>query len=196
MEKFETLQGVVLPLDKVNIDTDQILPARYLQKPRANNFGDYLFKDVRHDGNGLLRPEFVMNQAAYVGAQIMLANDNFGCGSSREHAVWAIYDGGFRAVIAPSFGDIFFNNALKNGLLPIRLAKSEVMRLFSIAQQNPLTQVVIDLVAQTVVASPDFCVCFEIDNFSKRFFLEGIDELGYTLSLLPQIEAFERKQLS
>ena len=196
MEKFETLQGVVLPLDKVNIDTDQILPARYLQKPRANNFGDYLFKDVRHDGNGLLRPEFVMNQAAYVGAQIMLANDNFGCGSSREHAVWAIYDRGFRAVIAPSFGDIFFNNALKNGLLPIRLAKSEVMRLFSIAQQNPLTQVVIDLVAQTVVASPDFCVCFEIDNFSKRFFLEGIDELGYTLSLLPQIEAFERKQLS
>jgi len=196
MEKFETLQGVVLPLDKVNIDTDQILPARYLQKPRANNFGDYLFKDVRHDGNGLLRPEFVLNQAAYVGAQIMLANDNFGCGSSREHAVWAIYDGGFRAVIAPSFGDIFFNNALKNGLLPIRLAKSEVMRLFSLAQQNPETQVVIDLVAQTVVASPDFCVCFEIDNFSKRFFLEGIDELGYTLSLLPQIEAFERKQLS
>jgi 3-isopropylmalate/(R)-2-methylmalate dehydratase small subunit len=196
MEKFETLQGVVLPLDKVNIDTDQILPARYLQKPRANNFGDYLFKDVRHDGNGLLRPEFVLNQAAYVGAQIMLANDNFGCGSSREHAVWAIYDGGFRAVIAPSFGDIFFNNALKNGLLPIRLAKSEVMSLFSLAQQNPVTQVVIDLVAQTVVASPDFCVCFEIDNFSKRFFLEGIDELGYTLSLLPQIEAFERKQLS
>ena len=196
MEKFETLQGVVLPLDKVNIDTDQILPARYLQKPRANNFGDYLFKDVRHDGNGLLRPEFVLNQAAYVGAQIMLANDNFGCGSSREHAVWAIYDGGFRAVIAPSFGDIFFNNALKNGLLPIRLAKSEVMSLFSLAQQNPVAQVVIDLVAQTVVASPDFCVCFEIDNFSKRFFLEGIDELGYTLSLLPQIEAFERKQLS
>ena len=196
MEKFETLQGVVLPLDKVNIDTDQILPARYLQKPRANNFGDYLFKDVRHDGNGLLRPEFALNQAAYVGAQIMLANDNFGCGSSREHAVWAIYDGGFRAVIAPSFGDIFFNNALKNGLLPIRLAKSEVMRLFSLAQQNPETQVVIDLVAQTVVASPDFCVCFEIDNFSKRCFLEGIDELGYTLSLLPQIEAFESKLLS
>jgi len=196
MEKFETLQGVVLPLDKVNIDTDQILPARYLQKPRANNFGDYLFKDVRHDGNGLLRPEFVLNQAAYVGAQIMLANDNFGCGSSREHAVWAIYDGGFRAVIAPSFGDIFFNNSLKNGLLPIRLAKSEVMSLFSLAQQNPETQVVIDLVAQTVVASPDFCVRFEIDNFSKRCFLEGIDELGYTLSLLPQIEAFERKQLS
>ena len=196
MEKFETLRGVMLPLDKVNIDTDQILPARYLQKPRANNFGDYLFKDVRNDGQGLLRPEFVLNQAKYVGAQIMLANDNFGCGSSREHAVWAIYDGGFRAVIAPSFGDIFFNNALKNGLLPIRLAKSEVMSLFSLAQQNPDTQVVIDLVAQTVVASPDFCAGFEIDQFSKQCFLEGLDELGYTLSLLPQIEAFEKKQLT
>jgi len=196
MEKFETLRGVMLPLDKVNIDTDQILPARYLQKPRANNFGDYLFKDVRHDDQGLLRPEFVLNQATYVGVQIMLANDNFGCGSSREHAVWAIYDGGFRAVIAPSFGDIFFNNALKNGLLPIRLAKSEVMSLFSLAQKNPESQVVIDLAAQTVVASPDFSASFEIDQFSKQCFLEGIDELGYTLSLLSQIEAFERKQLS
>jgi 3-isopropylmalate/(R)-2-methylmalate dehydratase small subunit len=196
MEKFETLRGVMLPLDKVNIDTDQILPARYLQKPRANNFGDYLFKDVRHDDQGLLRPEFVLNQATYVGVQIMLANDNFGCGSSREHAVWAIYDGGFRAVIAPSFGDIFFNNALKNGLLPIRLAKSEVMSLFSLAQKNPESQVVIDLAAQTVVASPDFSVSFEIDQFSKQCFLEGIDELGYTLSLLSQIEAFEKKQLT
>jgi 3-isopropylmalate/(R)-2-methylmalate dehydratase small subunit len=196
MEKFETLRGVMLPLDKVNIDTDQILPARYLQKPRANNFGDYLFKDVRHDDQGLLRPEFVLNQATYVGVQIMLANDNFGCGSSREHAVWAIYDGGFRAVIAPSFGDIFFNNALKNGLLPIRLAKSEVMSLFSLAQKNPESQVVIDLAAQTVVASPDFSASFEIDQFSKQCFLEGIDELGYTLSLLSQIEAFEKKQLT
>ena len=196
MEKFETLRGVMLPLDKVNIDTDQILPARYLQKPRANNFGDYLFKDVRHDDQGLLRPEFVLNQATYVGVQIMLANDNFGCGSSREHAVWAIYDGGFRAVIAPSFGDIFFNNALKNGLLPIRLAKSEVMSLFSLAQKNPESQVVIDLAAQSVVASPDFSASFEIDQFSKQCFLEGIDELGYTLSLLSQIEAFEKKQLT
>ena len=196
MEKFETLRGVMLPLDKVNIDTDQILPARYLQKPRANNFGDYLLKDVRHDDQGLLRPEFVLNQATYVGVQIMLANDNFGCGSSREHAVWAIYDGGFRAVIAPSFGDIFFNNALKNGLLPIRLAKSEVMSLFSLAQKNPESQVVIDLAAQTVVASPNFSASFEIDQFSKQCFLEGIDELGYTLSLLPQIEAFEKKQLT
>jgi 3-isopropylmalate/(R)-2-methylmalate dehydratase small subunit len=196
MEKFKTLLSLMLPLDKVNIDTDQILPARYLQKPRANNFGDYLFQDVRHDGNGLRRPEFVLNQTRYAGAQIMLGNDNFGCGSSREHAVWAIHDGGFRAVIAPSFGDIFFNNALKNGLLPIRLARSDVEKLFALIQQNPGTPVGIDLAEQTVVANTAFRATFEIDSFSKQCLLEGIDELGYTLSLLPHIEAFERKQLS
>ena len=196
MEKFETLQSLILPLDKVNIDTDQILPARYLQKPRANNFGNYLFQDVRHDENGLRRPEFVLNQDQYAGAKILLAKDNFGCGSSREHAVWALYDGGFRAVIAPSFGDIFFNNALKNGLLPIRLGQSDVSQLFNLIQQNAGMKVVIDLLAQLVVADSVFEANFEIDKFSKQCFLEGLDELGYTLSLLPQIEAFERKQLS
>lgn len=184
------------PLDKVNIDTDQILPARYLQKPRANNFGDYLFQDVRHDKDGSLRPEFVLNQSPYAGAKIILANDNFGCGSSREHAVWAIYDGGFRAVIAPSFGDIFFNNSLKNGLLPIRLVKSDVLQLLALAHQHPGTTAEIDLVQQTVVVSTGFCVTFEIDSFSKQCFLEGLDELSYTLSQLPQIEAFERKHSS
>jgi len=196
MEKFETLQSLMLPLDKVNIDTDQILPARYLQKPRADNFGNYLFQDVRHDENGLKRPEFVLNQDQYAGAKIVLAKDNFGCGSSREHAVWALYDGGFRAVIAPSFGDIFFNNALKNGLLPIRLGQSDVSQLFSLTQQNAGTKVVIDLLAQTVVANSVFKASFEIDKFSKQCFLEGLDELGYTLSLLPQIEAFEKKRFS
>jgi 3-isopropylmalate/(R)-2-methylmalate dehydratase small subunit len=196
MEKFETLQSLMLPLDKVNIDTDQILPARYLQKPRANNFGNYLFQDVRHDENGLKRPEFVLNQDQYAGAKIVLAKDNFGCGSSREHAVWALYDGGFRAVIAPSFGDIFFNNALKNGLLPIRLGQSDVSQLFSLTQQNAGTKVVIDLLAQTVMANSVFKASFEIDKFSKQCFLEGLDELGYTLSLLPQIEAFEKKRFS
>jgi 3-isopropylmalate/(R)-2-methylmalate dehydratase small subunit len=196
MEKFETLQSLILPLDKVNIDTDQILPARYLQKPRANNFGNYLFQDVRCDENGLKRPEFVLNQDQYAGAKILLAKDNFGCGSSREHAVWALYDGGFRAVIAPSFGDIFFNNALKNGLLPIRLGHSDVTQLFSLIQQNAGMKVVIDLLAQLVIADSVFEASFEIDKFSKQCFLEGLDELGYTLSLLPQIEAFEKKRFS
>jgi 3-isopropylmalate/(R)-2-methylmalate dehydratase small subunit len=196
MEKFKTLHSVMMPLDKVNIDTDQILPARYLQKPRANNFGAYLFKDVRQDGNGSLKPEFVLNQAQYVDAKIMIAKDNFGCGSSREHAVWAIYDAGFRAVIAPSFGDIFFNNALKNGLLPIRLSSSDVVTLFNLTRQYSESPVAIDLAAQTVLANPDFSASFEIDSFSKQCFLEGLDELGYTLSLLPQIEAFEKKLTS
>jgi 3-isopropylmalate/(R)-2-methylmalate dehydratase small subunit len=196
MEKFKTLHSVMMPLDKVNIDTDQILPARYLQKPRANNFGAYLFKDVRHDSNGSLKPEFVLNQAQYIDAKIMLAKDNFGCGSSREHAVWAIYDAGFRVVIAPSFGDIFFNNALKNGLLPIRLSTSDVVTLFNLTQQNSASPVVIDLAAQTVLANPDFSAAFEIDSFSKQCFLEGLDELGYTLGLLPQIEAFEKTLIS
>jgi len=196
MEKFKTLQSVMMPLDKVNIDTDQILPARYLQKPRANNFGEYLFKDVRHDGNGSLKPEFVLNQAQYINAKIMLAKDNFGCGSSREHAVWAIYDAGFRVVIAPRFGDIFFNNALKNGLLPIRLSSSDVAKLFNLTQQNSASPVVINLASQNVLANPDFSAAFEIDSFSKQCFLEGLDELGYTLGLLPQIEAFEKKLTS
>jgi 3-isopropylmalate/(R)-2-methylmalate dehydratase small subunit len=196
MEKFKTLHSVMMPLDKVNIDTDQILPARYLQKPRANNFGEYLFKDVRHNSNGSLKPEFVLNQAQYVNAKIMLAKDNFGCGSSREHAVWAIYDAGFRVVIAPSFGDIFFNNALKNGLLPIRLSSSDVVTLFNLTQHNSTIRVVIDLAAQNVLANPDFSAGFEIDSFSKQCFLEGLDELGYTLGLLPQIEAFEKTLIS
>ena len=196
MEKFETLQSLMLPLDKVNIDTDQILPARFLQKPRANNFGNYLFQDIRHDENGLKRPEFVLNQDKYAGAKILIAKDNFGCGSSREHAVWAIFDAGFRVVIAPSFGDIFFNNALKNGLLPIRLTQPEVSQLFSLNHQNSETKVMIDLVQQIVVVDSVFRASFEIDKFSKQCFLEGLDELGYTLSLLSKIEAFEKKILS
>jgi 3-isopropylmalate/(R)-2-methylmalate dehydratase small subunit len=196
MEKFETLQSLMLPLDKVNIDTDQILPARFLQKPRANNFGNYLFQDIRHDENGLKRPEFVLNQDKYAGAKILISKDNFGCGSSREHAVWAIFDAGFRVVIAPSFGDIFFNNALKNGLLPIRLTQPEVSQLFSLNHQNSDTKVMIDLVQQIVVVDSVFRASFEIDKFSKQCFLEGLDELGYTLSLLSKIEAFEKKTLS
>ena len=196
MEKFETLQSLMLPLDKVNIDTDQILPARFLQKPRANNFGNYLFQDIRHDENGLKRPEFVLNQDKYAGAKILIAKDNFGCGSSREHAVWAIFDAGFRVVIAPSFGDIFFNNALKNGLLPIRLTQPEVSQLFSLNHQNSETKAMIDLVQQIVVVDSVFRASFEIDKFSKQCFLEGLDELGYTLSLLSKIEAFEKKILS
>lgn len=194
MEKFQTLHSVMLPLDMANIDTDQILPARFLQKPRANDFGAYLFTDVRHDGKGQRRPEFVLNQPQFAKARIMLARDNFGCGSSREHAVWAIFDGQFRVVIAPSFGDIFFNNALKNGLLPIRLNPAQIQQLFELVQHNPQTVCQIDLVQQMILVDTVFSATFEINAFSKHCLLEGLDELGYTLKLLPQIEAFEKSR--
>jgi 3-isopropylmalate/(R)-2-methylmalate dehydratase small subunit len=194
MEKFQTLHSVMLPLDMANIDTDQILPARFLQKPRANDFGAYLFTDVRHDGKGQRRPEFVLNQPQFAKARIMLARDNFGCGSSREHAVWAIFDGQFRVVIAPSFGDIFFNNALKNGLLPIRLNPAQIQQLFELVQHDPQTVCQIDLVQQMILVGTVFSATFEINAFSKHCLLEGLDELGYTLKLLPQIEAFEKSR--
>lgn len=194
MEKFQTLHSVMLPLDMANIDTDQILPARFLQKPRANDFGAYLFTDVRHDGKGQRRPEFVLNQPQFAKARIMLARDNFGCGSSREHAVWAIFDGQFRVVIAPSFGDIFFNNALKNGLLPIRLNPAQIQQLFELVQHDPQTVCQIDLVQQMILVDTVFSATFEINAFSKHCLLEGLDELGYTLKLLPQIEAFEKSR--
>ncbi len=194
MEKFQTLHSVMLPLDMANIDTDQILPARFLQKPRANDFGAYLFTDVRHDGKGQRRPEFVLNQPQFAKARIMLARDNFGCGSSREHAVWAIFDGQFRVVIAPSFGDIFFNNALKNGLLPIRLNPAQIQQLFELVQHDPQTVCQIDLVQQMILIGTVFSATFEINAFSKHCLLEGLDELGYTLKLLPQIEAFEKSR--
>jgi len=153
-----------------NIDTDQIIPARFLQKPRKGGFGQYLFHDLAED------PGFILNQPAYRDAQVLVAGKNFGCGSSRENAVWALFDYGFRVVIAPSFGDIFFNNCLKNGLLPIVL-------------DTPLGEKVkVDLESQTVNGHH-----FEIDPFAKHCLLNGIDELDYTLSLMKEITAFEQE---
>ncbi len=192
MERYQKLDAVAVPLDSSNIDTDQILPARYLQKPRANDFGDYLFKDVRHDSQGQKQPDFPLNQAIYANAKIILAGANFGCGSSREHAVWALYDGQFRAVIAPSFGDIFYNNALKNGLLPIRLSSAVVSKWMLDLKASPGEHVQVDLSAQNVLGPDGLQVHFELDSFSKHCLLEGVDELGYTLGLLAQIRTFER----
>src|SRR5580704_587226 len=170
MQRFTTLESVAVPMPQSNIDTDQIIPARFLQKLRKDGFGQYLFHDLAED------PAFVLNQPAYKGAQILVAGKNFGCGSSRENAVWALFDHGFRVVIAPSFGDIFFNNCLKNGLLPIALKLNVV----------PRQKLKVDLESQTVEGHP-----FEIDPFAKHCLLNGIDELDYTLSLMKQITAFE-----
>jgi 3-isopropylmalate/(R)-2-methylmalate dehydratase small subunit len=196
MQAFTQLDAVAAPLARINVDTDQIVPALYLQKPRAADFGAFLFRDVRHDAQGARRAEFPLNDPAYAQARILVAGRNFGCGSSREHAVWALVDGGFRAVIAPSFGDIFFSNALKNGLLPVRLPEARVEALLDLLQREPGAHLRIDLAAQRVHASDGGCDAFEIDPFARHCLLEGLDELDYTLGQSARIEAFERERAS
>ncbi len=192
MEAFTTLDAVAVPLARANVDTDQISPALYLQKPRSDDFGRYLFHDVRRDAHGALRPDFVLNDALYRGARILVAGRNFGCGSSREHAVWALFDGGFRAVVAPSFGDIFHANALKNGLLPVGLPEPVVQSLLAELQAAPGTRLRVDLRAQTVISPGGGAAAFDIDAFSRHCLLEGMDELDYTLAQGERIDTFER----
>ena len=191
MEAFRTLDAVMLPLVQANVDTDQILPARYLQKPRSAKFDEFLFRDLRYRKDGSENPNFALNQSAYRAARIVVAGDNFACGSSREHAVWALYDYGFRVAIAPSFGDIFFNNALKNGLLPIVLPPGAVAALLASASAIPGARITVDLAAQTVTAPDGAVHAFSIDKFSKHCLLEGLDEIDYTLSQAAHIAAYE-----
>lgn len=193
MKKFRQLEAVAVPLSGVNIDTDQILPARYLQKPRANNFGEYLFHDVRRDPQGSPRADFPLNAPVYAGAHILVAGRNFGCGSSREQAVWALFDGGFRAVVAPSFGDIFFSNSLKNGLLPVVLPEDLVDRLQAALRKSPGASVRIDLAEQTVAGPGIPATKFPIDAFSRHCLLEGMDEIDYTLSQSALIRIYESR---
>lgn len=191
MEAFNRLDAVAVPLDRANVDTDQIVPALYLQKPRSDNFGNYLFHDVRRDAHGMRRPDFVLNAPAYAQARILVAGSNFGCGSSREHAVWALHDGGFRAVVAPSFGDIFHTNALKNGLLPVRLPEPVVQRLLGQLRAAPGAHIQVDLRAQTVTGPDGATEPFAIDPFPRHCLLEGLDEIDYTLTQRHLIEAYE-----
>ena len=194
MKPFEFLDSQAVPIPQANIDTDQVLPARYLQKPRSDDFGPYLFRDLRFRKDGSEEPGFVLNQAPYRNGKILIARRNFGCGSSREHAVWALYDYGFRAVIAPSFGDIFASNALKNGLLPVVLPEAAVAELLEITLKQPGSRVKLDLTAQTVVASNSVTYGFAVDPFSKHCLINGLDELDYTLSQAQHIVEFERRQ--
>lgn len=186
MEAFTRLDAVAAPLERANVDTDQIVPALYLQKPRSDNFGEYLFHDVRRSGR------FVLDEPAYAQARILVAGPNFGCGSSREHAVWALHDGGFRAVIAPSFGDIFHTNALKNGLLPVRLPAPLVQRWLAELQAAPGARMQVDLQARTVTGPKGDAEPFAIDPFPRHCLLEGLDEIDYTLTQRAAIDAFER----
>lgn len=192
MTPLRQVKAVAVPLPRANIDTDQIVPARYLQKPRSANFADFLFRDLRSDGQSRPRRDFPLDDPAYAGAKIIVAGPNFGCGSSREHAVWALHDAGFRAVIAPSFGDIFHANALKNGLLPLRQEQEVVARLLQQLQDAPGVSIEIDLVAQTLRSPNGTQTSFDVQPFARHCLLEGIDEIEYTLAQLGQIEAFER----
>ncbi|SIT45839.1 3-isopropylmalate isomerase subunit [Paraburkholderia piptadeniae] len=196
MEPFVRLDAVALPIARPNCDTDQILPARYLQKPRSDDFGAYLFRDLRDRADGAENESFALNQPAYRPARIVVAKENFACGSSREHAVWALYDYGVRAVIAPSVGDIFASNAAKNGLLTVLLPADVVDGLIDRIAAEPGLHVTVDLEAQTVSTADGDTHAFSIDAYLKRCLLEGLDELGFTLTQMERIEAFERDYAS
>jgi len=206
MEPFTSVVGLVAPLDRANVDTDAIIPKQFLKSIKRSGFGPNLFDAWRYLDRGepgmdasqrRPNPDFVLNQARYRGAQILLARRNFGCGSSREHAPWALLDYGFRAVIAPSYGDIFYNNCFKNGLLPIVLSSHEVDRLFADALALPGFRLAIDLERQTV-ATVDGAVVFgfDVDPFRKRCLLHGLDDIGLTLAHADEIRAFEAKRLA
>jgi 3-isopropylmalate/(R)-2-methylmalate dehydratase small subunit len=181
---------VAIPTD--NIDTDQIIPARFLKTISKSGLGKNLFADWRYQADGSPQPDFPLNQPRARGAAVLMAGDNFGCGSSREHAPWALMDFGFRAIISTSFADIFGNNALKNGLLPIIVDEESLRQLFSLVEEEPETQITVDLAAQTVTLSDGRSVTFPIDSFSKTCLLEGLDQLGYLLKQKPAIKAYER----
>ena len=193
MERFGLVRSVAVPFSRDNIDTDQILPARFLHLPRDADHGACLFRDLRYAPDGSQVAGFPLNNPAWRGATIALGGDNFACGSSRENAVWAMHGAGFRAVIAPSFGDIFAQNGLKNGLLPVRLPAATVAMMIAQAEARPEGEVTVDLESQTVTDADGGVHPFEIDAFARRSLLEGLDELAFTLSHHEEIAAFERR---
>jgi 3-isopropylmalate/(R)-2-methylmalate dehydratase small subunit len=193
MAHFTTLTSRILPLPVNDIDTDQIIPARFLKATDKKGMGEALFADWRYHADGTPKKEFVLNNPAFQGAQILLAGDNFGCGSSREHAPWALTGYGFRAVISTSFADIFRNNSLKNGLLPVIVNSDIHASLFDLAEEAPSATLTIDLASQSLTLPDGRKVTFPIDGFSKSCLLNGVDELGYILGFESQITAYEKK---
>jgi 3-isopropylmalate/(R)-2-methylmalate dehydratase small subunit len=193
MEPFTTLEAPGIPIDQPNLDTDQIIPARFLGRPRPDQ-ARHLFNDLRYDPEGKPRADFIMNRPGYEGARIVVAERNFACGSSRETAVTVMVDNGLKAFIAPSFGDIFFNNCFQNGALPIRLPAARVAEIRAALTAKPGTGVRIDLASQTVVGPDGKTDRFEIDSFRKDCLLKGVDEVSLTLGYEKQIAAFEARQ--
>ena len=202
MQKYTTLTGIVAPLDRANVDTDLIIPKQFLKSIKRTGFGDNLFDELRYLDEGYLgqdiakrpkNPDFVLNQERYTGATILLTRSNFGCGSSREHAPWALNEYGFRTIIAPSYADIFYNNCFKNGMLPVILTESEVDELFKECEANVGFTLTVDLENQKVISPSGKEYHFEVDAFRKHCLLNGLDDIGLTLQHADDIKAFEKK---
>ena len=193
MQPFKTLTSIAAPLDRTNVDTDQIIPKQFLKRIERTGYGEFLFFDWRRKSNGDPNPEFELNDSRYKGAQILIAGKNFACGSSREHAAWALSDYGFRVVIAPTFADIFFSNAGKNGIVLVRLSEAQVTELLQNAKELPNYQLTVSLEAQTVTDVYGFQASFEVDPFRKFCLLEGLDDIGLTLRHAAALDTYEAK---
>lgn len=193
MKPFRVHKGLVAPLDRANIDTDQIVPKQFLKRIERTGFGKFLFFDWRQGSNGASDPAFVLNQARYAGASILVAGKNFGCGSSREHAVWAIADFGFRVMIAPSFADIFANNCVKNGVLTVVLSRDEVAQVVRRASKFDGYELTVDLEQCKVCDNHEFCANFSIDAFTRQCLLQGLDDIGLTLQHEDEIATYEAR---
>jgi 3-isopropylmalate/(R)-2-methylmalate dehydratase small subunit len=193
MEAFQTITGIVTLLDLPNVDTDQIIPKQFLKRIERTGFGQFLFYDWRLMEGGNPNPEFEMNADRYHGASILVTRANFGCGSSREHAPWALLDYGFRCIIAPSFADIFYNNCFKNGILPISLSEDQVEGLFEKVRQNPGFQLTVNLEKKKITSGEGLNFSFEVDEFRRHCLLNGLDDIGLTLQYEQKILQFEKK---
>ena len=192
MEKFTVLSGIAAPLRMINVDTDILIPKQFLKTIKRAGLGIHAFNDIRYNEDGTEKADFILNQPPYRSASILITGENFGCGSSREHAPWAILDFGIRCVIAESFADIFYNNSFKNGILPIKLAKDQVEALMKAAEEEPGAPIEIDLEKQTVTRGNQFTFSFEIDPFRKHCLLNGLDDIGLTEVKAANITAFEQ----
>ena len=191
MEKFTQLTGIAAPLDIINVDTDMIIPKQFLKTIQRSGLGKNLFDEMRYTPDGEEIADFVLNQPAYREAQILVAGDNFGCGSSREHAPWALLDFGIRCIIAPSFADIFYNNCFKNGILPIVLPQAEVDKLMDDAKRGANASITVDLQNQTIEGPDGGSIAFEVDGFRKTCLLEGLDDIGLTMQKATAIDTYE-----
>ena len=191
MDKFETLTGIAAPMPLVNIDTDMIIPKQFLKTIKRSGLGVHAFDEMRYDAQGNEVADFVLNQPQYRETQVLVAGDNFGCGSSREHAPWALKDFGIKAIVSTSFADIFYNNCFKNGLLPIVLPQEAVNVLMKDAEKGSNARMIVDLEAQTVTSSDGEVFAFEIDPFKKHCLINGLDDIGLSMEKAPAIDAFE-----